>query len=147
MTKRTQIVTALAEAVKSTINGASPYLTNLQNQCFPKLKFWDEVNDFPSVYITPGTETRDYQLSDFAWGMLGVSVKVYCKREDDPQQQLEKLLADLETCIDANRQLVYDTTNGYSTTEILIASITTDEGLLAPYAVGEINLQVRYQIM
>ena len=24
---------------------------------------------------------------------------------------------------------------------------TTDEGLLAPYAVGEINLQVRYQIM
>jgi hypothetical protein len=147
MTKRTQIVTALAEAVKSTINGASPYLTNLQNQCFPKLKFWDEVNDFPSVYITPGTETRDYQLSDFAWGMLGVSVKVYCKSEDDPQQQLEKLLADLETCIDANRQLVYDTTNGYSTTEILIASITTDEGLLAPYAVGEINLQVRYQIM
>jgi len=147
MTKRTQIVTALAEAVKSTINGANPYLTNLQNQCFPKLKFWDEVNDFPSVYITPGTETRDYQLSDFAWGMLGVSVKVYCKSEDDPQQQLEKLLADLETCIDANRQLVYDTTNGYSTTEILIASITTDEGLLAPYAVGEINLQVRYQIM
>jgi hypothetical protein len=29
----------------------------------------------------------------------------------------------------------------------LITSITTDEGLLAPYAVGEINLQVRYQIM
>ncbi len=147
MTKRTQIVTALAEKINLSINGGSPYTTNLQNQCYPKLKFWDEVNDFPSVYITPGTEQRDYQLSDFAWGMLGVSIKVYCKNEDNPQQQLETLLADLEICIDANRQLIYDATNGYSTTEILIASITTDEGLLAPYAVGEINLQVRYQIM
>jgi len=29
----------------------------------------------------------------------------------------------------------------------LIQSITTDEGLLYPYAVGEINLQVRYQVV
>jgi hypothetical protein len=147
MTKRTQIVQALAEKIRLSINGGNPYTTNLQNQCYAKLKFWDEVNDFPSVYITPGTETRDYLLSDFAWGMLGVCVKVYCKSEDNPQEQLETLLADLEICIDSNRQLIYDTTHGYTTTEILIASITTDEGLLAPYAVGEINLQVRYQIM
>ena len=147
MTKRTKIVQALAETIKNTINGTSPYITNLQNQCFAKLKFWDEVNDFPSVFITPGTETREYLPSSFAWGFLGVCVKVYCKSEDNAQEQLEQLLADLETCIDNNRQLVYDTTHGYSTTEILIASITTDEGLLAPYAVGEINLQVRYQIM
>jgi len=147
MTKRTQIVQALAETIKSTINGSSPYITNLQNQCFAKLKFWDEVNDFPSVFITPGTETREYLPNSFAWGFLGVCVKVYCKSEDNAQEQLEQLLADLETCIDNNRQLVYDSTTGYETTEILIASITTDEGLLAPYAVGEINLQVRYQIM
>ena len=148
MTKRTQIVQALAERIKLEVNGSSPYQTNLQNQCFAKLKFWDEVNDFPSVYITPGTETRDYQLSDFAWGMLNVCVKVYCKSEDNPQEQLEILLGDLETCIDANRSLSYDNSNPcYATTEILVTSITTDEGLLAPYAVGEINLQVRYPIM
>lgn len=147
MTKRTQIVQALANQIALEINGASPYTTNLQNQCFAKLKFWDEINDFPSVYITPGSEVRDYQLSGFAWGILNVAVKVYCKSEDLAQEQLEQLLADLETCIDKNRQLVYDTTNSYETTEILIASITTDEGLLAPYAVGEINLQVRYPIM
>jgi len=147
MTKRRQIIQALADKINASINGGSPYQTNLQNQCFAKLKFWDEVNDFPSVYITPGSETRDYQLSNFAWGMLGVSLKVYCKGEDDSQEQLEQLLSDLEICIDANRQLVYDLINGYETTEILIASITTDEGLLSPYAVGEINLQVRYQIV
>lgn len=146
MTKRTQIVKALAEKFK-VIDGTSPYISNLQGLSYPKLKFWDEVQDFPSVYLSPGTETRDYQLAGFAWGMLAVCVKVYCKSEDFAQEQLETLLADLETCIDLNRQLVYDTTSGYETTEILIDSITTDEGLLSPYAVGEINLQVRYQIV
>ena len=95
----------------------------------------------------PGTETRDYHPSHFAWGMLNICIKVYCKSEDTAQEQLETLLQDIETCIDLNRRIVYDETNGYETTEILIDSITTDEGLLAPYAVGEINLQVRYQIM
>lgn len=146
MTKRSQIVIALSNALKA-INGSPPYEIDLQNQCYAKLKFWDEINDFPSVYITPGTETRDYQLSGFAWGMLRVCVKVYCKDEDLAQQQLEELLGDIETCIDLNRRLIYDVANNYETAEILIDSITTDEGLLAPYAVGEINLQVRYQIM
>jgi hypothetical protein len=146
MSRRTSIVKALAERFK-TIDGTAPYTINLQEQCFAKLKFWDEVNDFPSVYLSPGTEMREYHPADFAWGMLGVCVKVYCKSEEFAQEQLEQLLEDLERCIDANRQLVYDATNNYETTEILIDSITTDEGLLAPYAVGEINLQVRYQIM
>ncbi len=146
MTKRASIVKALAEKFRE-IDGTGPYTTNLFNNSYPKLKFWDEVQDFPCVYMSPSGERRDYQLSGFAWGILNVCVKAYCYSEENAHEQLETLLADLETCIDANRQLVYDTTNGYTTTEILIDSITTDEGLLSPYAVGEINLQVRYQIM
>ena len=69
------------------------------------------------------------------------------REEDDPQATLELLLEDLEKCVNGNRVLVYDSVNGYETTEILVDSITTDEGLLHPYAVGEINLQVRYALM
>jgi len=144
MSKRTSIVKALADKFKE-INGSSPYSTDLYNNSFNKLKFWDEVQDFPCVYVTPGTEMREYLPSDFTWGYLGVCVKVYCKG-DEAQAQLESLLQDLETCIDSNRVLQYDS-SGNETTEILITSITTDEGLLDPYAVGEINLQVRYQVM
>lgn len=146
MSKRVKIVQALAELVKTKIDGTAPYVTDLQNQCFAKLKFWDEINEFPSVYITPGTETREYLPSDFKWGILNISIKVYCKQEDGVQEQLETLLADLETFIDANNQVVYDT-SGEQTTDIMITSITTDEGLLAPYGVGEINLQVRYEVL
>lgn len=145
MSRRTSITKALVEKFKL-INGYAPYKNNLFNNANAKLKFWDEVQDFPAVFATPGSEQREYLPSNFTWGFLGVAVKVYCKGEDS-QEQLETLLEDLEHCIDSNRVLTYDTTNNYETTEILIQSITTDEGLLAPYAVGEINLQVRYAIM
>jgi len=145
MSKRASITKALCSKINELLVGDSSYTTNLYNNCYPYLKFWDEVDNFPSVYITPGSETREYLPSDFTWGFLNLSVKLYCKG-DTSQQELEILLEDFEKAIDANRVLVYDSTNNLETTEILVLSITTDEGLLAPYAVGEINLQVRYEI-
>jgi len=146
MTKRTSIVTALAEKFKI-IDGNAPYNSDLFGNSYPKLKFWDEVQDFPSVYIVAGSETRQYHPADFTWAFMNVSVKVYVRSESDAHQKLEDLINDLEHVINSNRVLVYDTTNNLSTTEILIQSITTDEGLLAPYGVGEINLQVRYALV
>ena len=145
MTKRTSIVTALAEKFKL-INGTGSFKSDLSENSYPKLKFWDEIQDFPAVYLTPGSELREYLPGDFTWGYLNVCVKVYVRSESEAQEQLEDLLDDLENVIDANRVLVYDITNNLSTTEILIQSITTDEGLLSPYGVGEINLQVRYAL-
>lgn len=143
MSKRKSILNALAEKLKS-IDGTN-YTSNIFGNAYPKLKFWDEVQDFPCIYSSPGTEVREYLPGDFKWGYLNIALKVYCRGEDS-QEQLEQLLEDIESVIDANRVLVYDEVHGYETTEILIASITTDEGLLAPYAVGEINLQVRYAL-
>ena len=144
--KRISIVKALAEKLKE-IDGTGIYSVNLYNNAYAKLKFWDEVNDFPSVYMTAGTESREYLPADFIWAFLNISVKVYVKSEDDAQGQLEAVLSDIEKCIDANRVLVYNQENGLHTTEILVQSITTDEGLLYPFGVGEINLQVRYQLV
>lgn len=145
MSRRTSIVKALTEKLKL-IDGNSPYKSNIYENAYPFLKFWDECNNFPCIYATPGSEMREYLPSDFTWGFLGVSLKVYCKG-DDAQTQLENLLEDIEKVIDANRVLTYDLETNQQTTEILITSITTDEGLLAPFAVGEINLQVRYAVM
>lgn len=144
MSKRSSITKALALKIKDALDGVQ-YPSNLYGNAYNRLEFWDTVSDFPSVYMSPGSEQREYLPGDFTWAFLGISIKLYCKGEDS-QDQLEKLLEDVESVIDANRVLVYDSINNYETTEILIASITTDEGLLAPYAVGEINLQVRYQL-
>lgn len=145
MSKRTKIVAALAQKFRE-IDGTGQYQTNLSQNAYAKLKFWDEVEDFPCVYMHPGTETRDYLPAQFTWGLLMVCIKVYVRSEDQAQEQLEELLGDLELCIDQNRVLVYDQELGLETTEIEIQSITTDEGLLSPYGVGEINIQVRYAL-
>lgn len=145
MSARTSIVKALVEKLKL-IDGSTGYNLDISGNAFATLKFWDEVLDFPAVYASPGPETREYLPADFTWGYFTISLKAYVKNED-PQQQLEYLLEDIETVINANRVLVYNTTTNARTTEILITSIVTDEGLLVPYGVGEINLQVRYQVL
>lgn len=141
--KRTSIVAAIANKIKE-IDGRNPSLSNLHGNVEPKLRFWDEINDFPFVCVVPGSEMREYLPGNFTWRYLNVSIKIYTRGEDCAEQ-LELLLDDVERTIDDNRVLTYDD-DGNETTEILVTSITTDEGLLAPFGVGEINLQVRYQL-
>jgi hypothetical protein len=145
MSKRNSIAKAIAEKLK-TIDGTGVYKSNLYGNSYAKLKFWDEIQDFPAVYLVPGTEVREYHPADFTWCFLNIAIKVYVRNQDDPQFELETLIHDLELCINANRVLVYDQDKNLETTEILIQSIMTDEGLLVPYGVGEINLQVRYAL-
>lgn len=146
MSRRSSIIKALAEKLKE-INGTNGYHVNLFDNVYPKLKFWDEVNDFPAVYMVAGNEQREYLPGNFTWAYLTISIKAYVRKEEDPQSELELLLEDIERCINLNRVLQYDQEPGYETTEILVQSIVTDEGLLNPYAVGEINIQVRYALM
>jgi len=145
MSRRTSIVKALVDKI-NLIDGQQPYHINLFSNAHAKLKFWDEINQFPAVYLTPGSETREYLPGNLTWCYLGVSIKVYCKGEKS-KDDLEFLLEDIEKVINSNRVLTYDTDFGYQTTEILVISVTTDEGLLMPYSVGEINLQIRYQLV
>lgn len=145
MSARASIQKAIIEKLKN-IDGTGNYTTNLYNNAYPTLKFWDEVNDFPSIYSSNGMETRDYMPSDFKWGYLNISLKLYVRSETS-SEELETLIEDVEKVIDSNRTIVYDETTGAATTEILISSIVTDEGLLKPFAIGEINLQVRYQVL
>lgn len=145
MSARASITSALVEALKG-IDGSSNFQSNVFNNVKNKLIFWDEVNDFPFICVVPGSESREYLPGDFKWGYLNISLKLYTKGET-PLEDLEKLLDDVENIVDSNRVLLYDATNNRRTTEILVSSIVTDEGLLAPYGVGEINLQVRYQVL
>ncbi len=145
MSKRTSIIEALTTKFKD-IDGTAPYSINIFENAYPFLKFWSDVNDFPCVYSTAGPEYREYHPSGFAWCFLTITIKVYCKGEE-AQLELEQLLEDIEKCIDNNQEVVYDSVNNFTTTQILVQSIVTDEGLLAPYAVGELTAQVRFQKM
>ena len=139
---RSQVVDSLITELKK-INGRSPYKTTVYKNVYKGIEFWDSINDFPAIYVAPGFETREYLPGDFKWAFLIISIRVFVK-ESDPQARLEKVISDIETVIDANNDLVFDTTN--STVDIRILSIDTDEGLLTPFGAGEIKIQVRYEV-
>lgn len=141
MSARSSITNALVEKLKL-IDGTSPYITNIFNNAYAQHRFWTEVTDFPCIYVVPGAETREYLPAGFTWTYLNISLKVYVKGEE-PLAELEDLLEDIERVINANRVLAYDTNK--ETTEILINSIVTDEGLLLPFAIAEVSLTVRHQ--
>jgi len=146
MSARSAIVDSFVTLFK-TIDGSGTFKANLYSNVVGKLIFWDEVNDFPHLCISAGSEQREYLPGDFKWGYLGISIKIYVRSDEYPLGELEEILEDLENLIDANNHLEYDSVLGKNITDIRIASIVTDEGLLAPDGVGELELVVQYEVL
>ena len=66
--------------------------------------------------------------------------------EEDAVVALEKLMEDVETVIEENSRLEYTDSRGniQHTHQITIISLDTDEGVLEPFGVAEMQLEVRY---
>ena len=143
-TRRLAIVEAIVEKLKG-IDGTSQYLTNLFNQVSPRLKFWDEVDEFPSVHLNAGAESRAYQAGGYKDRFLSITLRCYVNQED-AVSALEELMEDVETVLEENSRLMYTDRTGNSqyTQQITIVSIDTDEGVLEPFGVGEMLIEVRY---
>ena len=143
-TRRLAIIESLVEELKK-IDGTNQYLTNLFQQVSPRLKFWDEVEEFPAVHLNAGSEARQYQGGGYKDRFLNVTLRCYVN-EEDAVVALEKLMEDVETVLEENSRLAYTdrTGNTQYTQQITIVSIDTDEGVLEPFGVGEMLIEVRY---
>ena len=140
---RANLLKAIAEKLKD-IDGSGAFLTDLQNNVHPRLKFWDEVDVFPTLHMSAGTETRQYYGGGQKFRYLTVTIRVYVNSEE-PIDELEELLEDVETVIDDAGQFNYYASEG--TQNILqtsIVSISTDEGAIHPMGIGEMLVEVRY---
>jgi hypothetical protein len=142
--RRANIVNALAQKLKE-IDGAGAFLSDVQNNVHPFLKFWDEVEQFPAIHLNAGAETREYQAGGYKDRFLAVTIRCYVQ-EEDAQDALNILMEDIETLIEDNAQLEYvdRLNNTFKTQQITIISIDTDEGVLEPLGIGEILIEVRY---
>ena len=143
-TRRQAIVNALVDNLKG-INGNGEYLTNLFNNVHPRLKFWDEIEEFPAVHLNAGSETREYQGGGYKDRFMSITIRCYVNSED-AVDDLDKLLEDVEVVLEDNSRLAYSDRNGATqyAHQITIISIDTDEGVLDPYGVAEMLIEVRY---
>ena len=142
--RRKRIIDALVAKLK-TINGQGAFLTDVGENVEPRLKFWDEVEEFPALHLNAGSETRLYQTAGVRDRFLAVTIRCYVQ-EDDAQEALNELMEDVETVIEDNSRLAYTDkmNNVFFTQQITVISIDTDEGVLEPLGVGEILIEVRY---
>ena len=142
-TRRSAITKALAEKI-ALIDGRGIYHTAVA-ETSPRLKFWDEVEEFPAVHLNAGSESRTYQAGGFKDRVLNVTVRCYVNQED-AVTALDELLEDVETVLESNSRLKYNDRLGLEqhTQQITVLSIDTDEGVLEPLGVGEILIEVRY---
>jgi hypothetical protein len=143
-TRRLGIVSAIVEKLKD-INGAGTFLSDLNENVSPRLKFWDEVEEFPAVHLNAGSETRDYQGAGYKDRFLSITLRCYVQSED-AVEALDELMEDVETVLEDNSRLAYLDRTGATqyTQQITIVSIDTDEGVLEPLGVGEMLIEVRY---
>jgi hypothetical protein len=144
-TARKKIVDALVEQFKE-IDGNFPYNSNVFNNVHSGMVFLDEIQEYPKICVVATDETREYQPNDFKWRFLSLDVRVYVEDQDDPQESLALLLEDIERVIDNNDVLTYDDTvsPNLTTTSLTLQGISTDEGVLKPLGIGEIQLECRY---
>lgn len=142
-TRRNAIVKALKSKLED-INGRSPYVSSLV-EVHTKLRFFDDIRNFPSAMIVAGTEVREYQAGQYRDRYLDVRIILFIQ-EDNPLDACEALLEDIETVIEENGRLEYEDRTGTTQTthDITILSISTDEGTLDPISVGEMTIRVHY---
>jgi|TARA_R110001592_G_scaffold289681_3_gene558806 hypothetical protein len=143
--RRRAIVEALAVALETQINGSPPMRTSV-SKVERRLKFWDEVNEFPTIHIGAGSETREYDGGGFRFRFLRITVRCYVSDDNDVIHALEELLEDVETVLEDNDPLTYTDSTGasQSTVQTSILTVDTDEGVLEPLGVGEITVEIRY---
>lgn len=145
--RRTEIVDFLVTNLKNINGGTSAYDNiyqykhNVFNNVYRKIKFLDEVNDFPSIYLSAGTEIRNFQSENLTVATLNVIIRAYVYGEDNSQTAADNLVEDIEHVIysigDEPEKGILD---------ITIENISADEGLAFPYGIAELELSVVYRL-
>lgn len=107
-----------------------------------RARFLDDINDFPTVTLG-GTPREDYEL--FGNGQqlktLRQSIRGYVyANQDDSLRESENLARDVEAVVS---RFASDAAN-LSVHECQVVEIGTDEGLISPYGLAEIDVEITY---
>lgn len=147
MSNRSVITDKLVEALRDINGSASPYSstyhfkTDLHYNVYRGLKLIDEINDFPSMYITSPKETREYNTRGTTIAVVNSEIRCYVYG-DDTEQLAQNLVDDVEHVID---NLTYSTTHQVLDSKINV--ILRDNGLFKPLGLIEIFLSTSFEMI
>jgi hypothetical protein len=146
MSNRSQINDLLVRELKRINARVSPYdatynfKTSVHENVYRGMKYLDEINDFPSIYVTSGREVRKFNTNNNVEARIETTLRGYM-HGDDVVNQINDLIQDVEHVI---YNLTFDPS--LQVFDISIITVLTDSGLLRPYGMAEIFLSTRFEI-
>lgn len=146
MSNRILITRFLIDSLKIINGGVSPYdssytfNTNLHENVYIGQLYIDEINDFPSIYISSGEEFRTYNTSNLIEAEVLTTIRCY-SYSGDTFEANNNIIKDVEHVI-YNMKIPVE----FQAQDVTIRSVLIDTGLLAPYGMAEIFLTTKFEI-
>ena len=115
---------------------------NVHENVHPRYLFLEEINDFPAICTHALEESRTHIGGGIKYGNLTINLRgyVFDEDEDSVNESAELLIEDIEHVIQ------HIPTRNPCFVELRIVDISTDEGMLVPYGVCEVNLLAIYLV-
>ena len=140
MSNRTKITDYIVEQLKKVDGRTSPYLEDYHQNVYRAVKYIDEINDFPSIYVTSNVERRKYSTNGNTEAVVFTAIRCYVYG-DETEKQLSNIFQDIEHILYSMQ-----VPNEFTSLDITIDTTITDSGLLEPYGMAEIFLSSRFEI-
>lgn len=112
----------------------------IYDNVFRGLKFIDQINDFPCIYVQAGQETFDYNSKNSTTASMSLMFRVYTYEENaihGIEELADGVVNVLERIIPYPEKRII---------EAIVVSVDTDNGLLEPYGLAEILVNVIYDV-
>ena len=91
------------------------------------------------MFLQAGAENRVYDSKGLTTSTLDIMLRVYVHTET-AVEELESTMQDIEF-------VIYNMdTEQYGIMDVQVGSMSTDEGLLDPYGIGEVGVTVSYDV-
>jgi len=136
-TRRTEIIDAL---VTHLANNTTVHPANVTRN----YHVLDEVNDFPAITMIPRTEVREHRGAGRKIATFNLQIRAYC--HDGDHGEIIGVAENLADEIDDAITTFAASARQHEVEESRVISLRTDEGLLAPYGIADLEAQIAYEV-
>ena len=137
MARRTDIIEALVGHLGTNTDVHA-------NNVHRTYKYMHDLNDFPAITFIPNREDRDHFGVGQVHGILAVQLRCYVYDGDtaDIADECERLADQIEAAVDT-----FSATNrALEVEEARVVSLRTDDGLMTPYGVADLQISILYRL-
>ena len=138
MARRTDIIEALVGHLGTNTDVHA-------NNVYRTYKYMHDLNDFPAITFIPSREDRDHFGDGQVHGILAIQLRCYVYDGDtaDIADECERLADQIEAAIDTFSDTYY---SQYEVEEARVVSLRTDDGLMTPYGVADLQISILYRL-